>query len=253
MRLKDKVAIITGAGSGIGRASAIKFAQEGAKVVAVDIQKDGCDETVRSILADGGAATALHADVTDTAAVRRMVRTAVESYGRLDILFNNAGISIRGTILELDEEDYDRLFAVNVKAVFLGCKEAIPVMKSQGGGVILNTASQLAIVGIEESVVYPATKGAVIQLTRCLALDHGRDGIRVNSLCPGPIDTPLSRLNREQSGDPEATLRSRLSNIPMGRLGMPQEMANVAAFLCSDEASFVTGATVLADGGWTTR
>ena len=253
MRLKDKVVLITGAGSGIGQASALKFAREGAKVVAVDIQQNGNEETVGSIRAEGGAATAVHADVTDSEAVRRMIRAAVEAYGRLDILFNNAGISIRGTILDIDEEGFDRVFAVNVKGVFLGCKEAIPVMKSQGGGVILNTASQLGVVGIEASAVYPATKGAVIQLTRCLALDHATDRIRVNCICPGPIDTPLARGSREQTGDPEAALRARLASIPLSRIGTPQEMADVAAFLCSDEASFITGAAILADGGWTAQ
>jgi len=253
MRLKDKVALITGAGSGIGQASTMKFAREGAKVVAVDVQQDGNEETVSSIRAEGGTATAVHADVTDSGAVRRMIRAAVETYGRLDILFNNAGISIRGTILDIDEESFDRLFDVNVKGVFLGCKEAIPVMKSQGGGVILNTASQLGVVGVEASAVYPATKGAVVQLTRCLALDHAADGIRVNCICPGPIDTPMARRGREQTGDPEAALRDRLERIPLSRIGTPEEMADVAAFLCSDEASFITGAAILADGGWTAQ
>ena len=142
---------------------------------------------------------------------------------------------------------------MNVKGVFLGCKEAIPIMKSQGGGAILNTASQMGLVGIEASAVYPATKGAVIQLTRCLALDHATDGIRVNSICPGPIDTPMVRRNREETGDPEAALRERLERIPLARIGTAEEMASVAAFLCSDEASFITGAAIVADGGWTAQ
>lgn len=253
MRLKDKVALITGAGSGIGQASAIKFAREGAKVVAVDIHQEGNEETVSSIRADGGSATPVHGDVTDSGEVGLMIKAALETYGRLDILFNNAGISIRGTILDIGEEDFERVFAVNVKGVFLGCKAAIPVMKSQGGGVILNTASQLGVVGVEASAVYPATKGAVIQLTRCLALDHADDGIRVNCICPGPIDTPMARRNRAQTGDPAAALRARLENIPLNRIGTPQEMADLAAFLCSDEASYITGAAILADGGWTAR
>ena len=253
MRLKDKVALITGAASGIGRASALRFAQEGAKVVAVDIQGESADETAVLIRAEGGTATSIYADVTDSDAVRRMISTAIEAYGRLDILFNNAGISIRGTILDMDEQSFDQLFAVNVKGVFLGCKEAIPIMKSQGGGAILNTASQMGLVGIEASAVYPATKGAVIQLTRCLALDHAADGIRVNSICPGPIDTPMVRRNREETGDPEAALRERLERIPLARIGTAEEMASVAAFMCSDEASFITGAAIVADGGWTAQ
>ncbi len=249
MRLKDKVALITGAGSGIGRAPAVKFAAEGARVVAVDIQEPGNQETVSTIRSAGGAATAVQADVIRSQDVQRMVRAAVDTYGRLDILFNNAGIAPRGTILEVDEETFDRLFAVNVKGVFLGCKEAIPLMKAQGGGVILNTASQLGVMGMEGNVLYPSTKGAVVQMTRCLAVDHAGDGIRVNCLCPGPLDTPLSRRNRELTGDPEAALKARMTRIPMGRLGSAEEMADVAAFLCSDESSFVTGAAILADGG----
>ena len=253
MRLKDKVVLITGAASGIGRATALRFGREGASVVAVDIQQAENENTVSCISAEGGRATAVSADVTDSESVGRMVKVAVDTYGRLDILFNNAGTSMRGTILEIDEAIFDRLFAVNVKGVFLGCRAAIPVMKAQGGGVILNTASQLGLVGIESSVAYPATKGAVIQMTRCMALDHASDGIRVNCICPGPIDTPLTRRNREQTGDPEAALKDRLQRIPLARIGTPEEIAAVATFLCSDEASYITGAAIVADGGWTAK
>ena len=253
MRLRDRVALITGAASGIGRASALKFAGEGAKVLAVDTDQSGNAETVDSIQVDGGVASAFPADVTDPGDVGRMVEAALGAYGRLDILFNNAGISVRGTILDVGEDSFDRVFAVNVKGVFLGCKAAIPVMKSQGGGVILNTASQLGVVGTKASVLYPASKGAVIQMTRCLALDHASDGIRVNCVCPGPVDTPLARSARLQTGDPEAALKSRLQRIALGRIGTPEEIADVAAFLCSDEASFITGAAILADGGWTAQ
>ena len=253
MRLKDKVVLITGAASGIGRATALRFGREGASVVAVDIQQAENENTVSCISAEGGRATAVSADVTDSESVGRMVKVAVDTYGRLDILFNNAGTSMRGTILEIDEAIFDQLFAVNVKGVFLGCRAAIPVMKAQGGGVILNTASQLGLVGIESSVAYPATKGAVIQMTRCMALDHASDGIRVNCICPGPIDTPLTRRNREQTGDPEAALKDRLQRIPLARIGTPEEIAAVAIFLCSDEASYITGAAIVADGGWTAK
>ena len=253
MLLNDKVAVITGAGSGIGRASAIKFAREGAKVVVADVQDDGSAETVRSIQSAGGTAAAIHTDVTDAAAVDRMIKTAVETYGRLDILFNNAGMIIKGTVLDVDEESFDRIFAVNVKGVFLGCKAAIPIMLSQGGGVILNTASQMGTVGFEESSVYPATKGAVIQMTRCLALDHATDGIRVNALCPGPIDTPMNLQSSHLMGDVAEDQKRLIDRTPLARKGTAEEMANVAAFLCSDESSFVTGAAILADGGWTAR
>ena len=253
MRLERKVAIVTGAGSGIGQASALKFAQEGASVVVADIQQPGIDETVRSIVSSGGAAIGVSADVTNSEAVRGMVESAIKAYGRLDIMFNNAGSSTRGTILETDEETFDRIFAVNVKGVFLGCKEAIPVMQAQGGGVILNMASMIGIVGGESNVVYPATKGAVIQLTRCLALDHAAEGIRVNCVCPGPTDTPMLHRISKLTGDPEAAFRSRIANIPLGRIGTQEEVANVASFLCSDEASFITGAAIVSDGGWTAR
>ena len=253
MLLKDKVAIITGAGGGIGRASALKFAREGAKVVAVDVQKDANDETVRLVRAQDSAATGVLADVTDPQAVRRMIKDAVEAYGRLDILWNHAGIAGRGKISDVDEEGFDRVFNLNVKAVYLGCREAIPIMKSQGGGVILNTASIYGTVGGEAMVIYAATKGALVQMTRCLALDHAADGIRVNCVCPGPIDTDNSRRLRETTGDPEGVLRYRIERIPLGRLGKPREIADTAAFLCSDEASFITGAVILVDGGWTAR
>ena len=253
MLLKDKVTLITGAGGGIGRASALKFALEGAKVVAVDIQKDSNDETVNLVRSRDGAATGIQADVTDPQSVRLMMRDALEAYGRLDILWNHAGIAGRGKILDIDEERFDRVFNLNVKGIYLGCKEAIPIMKSQGGGVILNTASIYGVVGGEAMVVYTATKGAVVQMTRCLALDHAADGIRVNCICPGPIDTENSRRLRETAGDPESVLKYRLDRIPMGRLGEPREIADAAAFLCSDEASFITGAAILADGGWTAR
>lgn len=252
MRLENKVAVITGAASGIGRASALKFAREGAKVLAADNNGGDNEETVRMITAAGGTATGIRVDVTESAAVQRMIDTALSSYGRLDIVFNNAGININGTILETDEEDFDRIFAVNVKGVFLGCKATIPIMKSQGGGVILNTASQLGTVGNLNQAVYPATKGAVIQMTRCLALDHATDNIRVNCVCPGPIDTAMFwGASAQHGGDVETHVAKYSARIPMGRLGRAEEMANVAAFLCSDEASFVTGAAILADGGWT--
>ena len=253
MRLRDKVAIITGGGSGIGRASALKFAAEGARVVVVDIQRGDAEETVKLVQAASGGAIAVSGDVTSRDDVRGMVKAAVDTYGRLDILFNNAGVFGTGTILEADEEDFDRIFAVNVKGVFLGCKEAIPVMRSQGGGAILNTASELGVVGIEGSVVYPASKGAVVQLTRCLALDHAGAGIRVNCLCPGVTDTPMIRRSREARPDGEAASRRFLDRIPLHRMARPEELANVAAFLCSDEASFITGATILSDGGWSAQ
>ena len=253
MRLKDKVSIITGAGSGIGEASAFKFAREGAKVVAVDIQQAANEGTVSRICAEGGTAIAVHADVSKAQDVSRMIRAAVETYGRLDVLYNNAGITVRGTLLEIDEAGFDRVFATNVKGVFLASKEALPIMISQGGGVILTTSSTAAITASEGSAVYPATKGAVVQLMRAVAIDHGPDGIRANCICPGPVDTPLNRWSREQTGDPEGVMEYRIQTSPLRRISSSEEMANVAAFLCSDEASYITGAAIMADGGWTAR
>ena len=254
MRLKDKVALITGSGSeeGIGRASALKFAREGAKLVCADIQHEGAEKTARFVRDEGGAAIAVEADVTDPLAVRRMIRAAVDNFGRLDILWNHAGVGgVHGTILDIGEDAFDNLFKTNVKSVYLGCREAIPVMKSQGGGVILNTASIFGLVARTGNAVYPATKGAVVQMTRCLALDHAQDGIRVNCVCPGSINTLNSKRLREESGDPEGWLQRSIASTPLGRLGVPEDIANVAAFLCSDEASFITGAAIVADGGWT--
>ena len=191
--------------------------------------------------------------MTKAADVGRMIVRAVEAYGRLDVLFNNAGISMVGTILDIDEKDFDRIFAVNVKGIFLACKEAIPLMRSQGGGVILNTGSIQSVVGLESSAVYPATKGAVLQLTRCLALDHAPDGIRVNCICPGPIDTPILRRHAEEAVGLESYYAGFLARLPLGRMGTPEDIASAAAFLCSDEASFITGAAFLVDGGWTAR
>ena len=250
MRLRDKVAIITGAASGIGLASVIKFAQEGAKIVAVDINEAQNHDTVEALKADGGTAVSVQGDVSDAETARVMIKAAVDTYGRLDILFNNAGIGGRGNVLDVDEQSFDRVFAVNVKAIYLASREAVPVMKSNGGGVILNTASQLGMVGLRNNAAYCASKGAVIQLTRCMALDHATDGIRVNCVCPGPTDTPRIRSGRENV---DSYLSGLADRVPLARMGTTEEIANVSAFLCSDEASFMTGAAIVADGGWSAQ
>jgi NAD(P)-dependent dehydrogenase (short-subunit alcohol dehydrogenase family) len=250
MRLKDKVALITGAGSGIGRETSLLFAQEGAKVVVVDINDEAGQATVQLIHDGGGAAIYAHADVAQAADCEMMVQQAEENYGRLDILFNNAGISHAqdDDALNTSEDVWDLTFQVNVKGVFLGCKYGIPALRRSGGGSIINTASFVAILGAATpQLAYTASKGAVLAMTRELAAIHAREGIRVNALCPGPLRTELlmKYLNTEEKR------QRRLVHIPMGRFGEAHEIAKAALFLASDESSFTTGATFLVDGGIT--
>jgi NAD(P)-dependent dehydrogenase (short-subunit alcohol dehydrogenase family) len=249
MLLSGKVAIVTGAGSGIGRASALRIAAEGASVVAADIRARKADETVELIQHEGGQAVACQVDVANSADVERMVATAVEAFGRLDALFNNAGTIRPGSAVELSEEDWDLVMAVNVKSVFLGAKHAVPVMADGGGGAIVSTASVSGLLGDPGSVVYSASKAAVINLTRSLAVDHARQNIRVNCICPGAIDTPpVSRM----LSDPQTRQRSERAHL-LGRIGLPSEIAAAAAWLLSSEASFVTGQALVVDGGLTSQ
>jgi len=244
MRLKGKVTIITGAASGIGRETAVLFAKEGAKVVAADVDDEAGRQTVDIIKRNGGEATFVHTDVSKSLDVQRMVRAAVDNYGRLDVLFNNAGINITGTVLKTTEEEFDRMMEINVKGVFLGCKYAIPEMKKTGGGVIINTSSVGGFVGFKADAVYNATKGAILNMTRALAIDHARDGIRVNAICPGLIDTPLARKWLREQEDSEAA-----AQILIGRIGRPDDVAYAALYLASDESTFVTGSALVVDGG----
>lgn len=248
--LQHKTAVVTGGGSGIGQATAQLFAEEGARVVVADIRLEAAEATVRAITAAGGAAVAAHADVTRASDVQAMLHTAVQTYGGLDVLFNNAGIGVRGTVEELSEATWDRVVALNLTAVFLGCKYAIPMMIERGGGAIINAASIMGLVGGSLSAVYPATKGGVVLLTKHAALDYARYNIRVNCVCPGHVDTPLVQRLFERDPAQGAEL---LRLYPMGRLGQPREIAQGVLFLASDEASFVTGSTLVLDGGYTAR
>jgi NAD(P)-dependent dehydrogenase (short-subunit alcohol dehydrogenase family) len=254
MRLANKVALITGAGTGIGRATALLFAQEGAKVVVQDVAADAAQETVQLIQKVAGEAISIGGDVTSRADAEAMVKKAVDTYGRLDVLFNNAGIWRGGTILDISEEDWDRTINVNVKGVYLVSRYAVQQMMRQGSGSIINAASVAALRGSPMSAAYHASKGAVLLLTKCMALDFGRYGIRVNCTCPGVIDTQMADqlLTYRSLGDDDrkqALLETYEERHAVGRLGQPEEVAKVVLFLASDEASFVTGAAWPVDGG----
>lgn len=250
MRLKDKVALITGAASGIGRETALLFAREGAAVVAVDLNLEPAQAAAAEIAAAGGRAIAVRADVSKAADCEAMVAAAENEYGRLNILFNNAGISHADDddAVSTSEEVWDLTFQINVKGVFLGCKYGIPALRRAGGGSIINTASFVAHLGAATpQLAYTASKGAVLSMTRELAAIYARQGIRVNALCPGPLQTELLM---KYLNTPEKKQR-RLVHIPMGRFGLAREIAYSALFLASDESSFTTGAEFLADGGIT--
>jgi NAD(P)-dependent dehydrogenase (short-subunit alcohol dehydrogenase family) len=250
MRLQDKVALITGAGSGIGRESALLFAKEGASVVVCDLKQEAGAETVALIQQAGGTATFARGDVSKAADVQQMIAVAESTYGRLNVLFNNAGIfhPEDGSVLDTEEAIWDLTIAVNLKGVFLGCKYGIPALLRAGGGSIINTASFVALMGAATSQsAYTASKGGVLSLTREIAVEFARQNIRANALCPGPVETPLLA---ELLADP-ARRQRRLVHIPPGRFAQAVEMANAALFLASDESSFVNGATFSVDGGIT--
>ena len=250
MRLAERVALITGAGSGIGYQTALLFAREGAAIVAVDIDEAGGAVTVAAIEASGGAALFVRADVSRAADCEAMVAAAETTYGKLDILFNNAGISHAedDDAIQTSEAVWDLTMQVNVKGVFLGCKYGIPALRRAGGGSIINTASFVATLGAATpQLAYTASKGAVLALSRELAVVHARENIRVNALCPGPLRTELLMKYL----DTEEKRQRRLVHIPLGRFGEAAEIAQAALYLASAESSFVTGATFLVDGGIT--
>ena len=247
-RLDGKVALITGAGSGIGRESARLFSAEGAAVVVVDRDEEGGRETVDAVRAAGGRAAFAAADVSRSDDCEQMIAAAEREFGHLHVLFNNAGImdSRDDDAVSTDEEVWDLTMKVNAKGVFLGCKHGIPALRRAGGGSIINTASFVAVLGAATpQIAYTASKGAVLALTRELAILHARENIRVNALCPGPLHTELLM----KFLDTEEKKRRRLVHIPMGRFGQAREIAQAALFLASDESSFVTGTDFLVDGG----
>ena len=261
-KLDGKVAIVTGAGSvgpgwGNGRAAAVLFAEEGAKVFAVDNKAAAMDETLQHIRSTGGTAATHECNVTDSGAVQAMIEACRTKFGRIDILLNNVGGSAPGGPVEMSEEVWDAQIDVNLKSVFLGCKHALPVMVAQGGGVIVNTASTSGIRWTGSAqVAYAASKAAIIQLSKVVAVQYAKHNIRVNTVIPGQMHTPMveARLAKQRTGgDVETLLAQRQKRIPLGFMGDGRDTAKAALFLASDDARFVTGAEIVVDGGMTVR
>lgn len=248
MELDDKVAIVTGGGSGIGRAISKLYAAEGAKVVIGDIKVGG--ETVEGIRRDGNDPIFVRTDVRDPSQVRRLLNATVERYGGVDIVCNNAGIELVRRLVDTTEEEWDMVINTNLRATFLVSKYALPHMIVKGKGVIVNIASQLGLVGFENLTVYCASKGGLILLTKAMALEYAKHGIRVNCICPGAIDTPMLDREVRLMEDPDEARRMFVSKHPLGRLGTPEEIAQAALFLASDRASFITGESLVVDGGY---
>jgi NAD(P)-dependent dehydrogenase (short-subunit alcohol dehydrogenase family) len=249
MKLHGKVVLITGAASGIGRAAALLFAREDAAVVITDLNESAGQAVAAEIKTNGGRAIFEPGDITRATDCHRVIERTLREFGGLHVLFNNAGIIRRASVVELSEADWDRVLAVNVKAIFLMCREAIPIMASAGGGSIINTASGWGLAGGPRAAVYCASKGAVVLLTKAMAIDHGPQNIRVNCICPGDTDTAMLRSEAQQLGEPGDRFLAEAAKRPLGRLGRPEEIAQAALYLASDAASFVTGTALVVDGG----
>jgi NAD(P)-dependent dehydrogenase (short-subunit alcohol dehydrogenase family) len=249
MQLSGKVALITGAASGIGRAAALLFAHEGAALALADVNADAGQRVANEIAQSGGRAFFGPMDVTRAADCQRLVERAIREFGRIDILFNNAGIIRRATVLELSEDDWDRVMAVNVKSIYLLSREVIPHMQKAGGGTIINTASGWGLTGGARAAVYCASKGAAVLLTKAMAVDHGPQKIRVNCICPGDTDTGMLREEARQLGEENSRFLAESAKRPLGRVGTPEEIAQAALYLASDASSFVTGTALVVDGG----
>lgn len=249
MKLAGKKAIITGGAGGIGSATAKRFAEEGAAVAILDLDKAKAEAVARQVNEAGGEAIALGLDVSNESQVISAVQEVFEKFGRIDVLFNNAGIARRTTAVETKVEDWDLSFAVNVRSIFLMSKHCIPHMEAQGGGSIINTGSGWGLKGGAKALPYCATKGAVVNMTRAMAIDHGAANIRVNSVNPGDTDTGMLREEAKQIGWTETAFLEDAKDRPLKRMGQPSEIAAAVLFLASDEASFVTGAALVVDGG----
>lgn len=242
-------ALVTGGASGIGRAVAGLLAREGALVAIVDCDGPGGRAAAEAIAASGGRATFIEADVTRCEDAQRAVEAALAWCGRLDVVVNSAGVIRRATVVETSEADWDRVMAVNVKGIYLVARYAIPAMRASGGGAIVNIASGWGLVGGPKAAAYCASKGAVVQLTRAMAIDHANEGIRVNCVCPGDTDTPMLRAEAAELGERFEEFVRRAARRPLGRVGLPEEVARAVVFLAGDQASFVTGTTLVVDGG----
>ncbi len=249
--LQGKIALLTGGSSGIGRATALLFAGEGAAVSIVDLDKAGGLAAVQSIVSFGGSAIFIHGDVTKSEDCKRAAEQTVNELGGLDILFNCAGIIHRASVPETSEKDWDKVMSVNVKSIFLLSKYAIPIMARAGGGVIINVASGWGLSAGRRAAAYCASKGAVVQLTKAMALDHGPENIRINCICPGDVDTPLIREEAKQLGESFDRFMKEASRRPLRRIGKPEEVAQAALYLASGASSYVTGASLVVDGGGT--
>lgn len=256
-RLDGKHAFITGAGSGIGEAIARLFAQQGAQVIVADLQSDAAERVTSSIIESGGVANSLLLDVADEVQVSKGFADVANQYGRLDILVNNAGVSHVGNILETSFEDWERVMSVNAGGVFLCAREGVRQMLAQSpiGGVIINMSSVAATIGIDRRLPYSASKGAVLALTRSIAIDFVTQGIRCNAICPGTVHTPFVEgyLARNFAGHEDEMRQQLHARQPIGRMGRPDEIASAALYLASDEATFVTGSMLVIDGGWTAK
>ncbi|MFG1462577.1 SDR family oxidoreductase [Xanthobacter sp. DSM 24535] len=246
MSLEGKVVIVTGSGSGIGKAAATFFVRDGAKVVIADSNEDAAQETAAAL---GPNARAVRTDVSQDADVRAMVDFTVAQFGRIDVLVNNAGFGFTGTVVSIAEADWDRLMSVNLKGVFLCSKHVIPLMAAQGGGTIVNTGSYTAMVGIADRAAYVASKGGVVALTRAMALDHVHQNIRVNAVAPGTVHSPYFDRMFAQAADPAAMKKALDDRAPMHRMGRPEEIAEAILWLASDKSAFATGSTLTIDGG----
>jgi len=248
-QLQGKSALVTGGAGGIGRATAVLFAREGAAVTMIDLDQEAGREVVSVVSGAGGRAIFECADVTCAADCKRVVERSVQKFGGIDVLFNNAGIIRRASVVEISEEDWDAVMAVNVKSIFLMCREVIPVMTRAKGGSIINTASGWGLAGGARAAAYCASKGAVVLMTKAMAIDHGRHNIRVNSICPGDTDTAMLRREARQLGEDEEGFLAESAKRPLGRMGRAEEIAQAALYLASDVASFVTGTALVVDGG----